>query len=206
VLILVGREAEPVTLSFVVLVSLLIEFSIVSGKNKGKSMTYETIDWDAEALLVARAFGCDEDCRFEEKLDGEPVKSGLGNERYLCWKIAEEGQEWILKLKGLAEYWNHWYWFPELEEVAFRCTYNKDYGRHFIISPSHETGDTSIEIGWDGDCGCGIGDKALAIRLAKGLFRLGLLSHGTEAELKVTISAHEKLEWVREYEERENTT
>jgi len=147
--------------------------------------TFETLDWNAEARRVARAFGVTEECHFHTYVENEPIENGDGDYPYLRLTLKD----------GLTE--------PTIfcrDDVALLCEYDEDIGRSYYVYA--EKGVTGIRMEWDESLASLIKDSTLLPLLAKGLFYLDILTPEVEETLKITVTAHEKLEWAREYEQR----
>jgi len=137
-------------------------------------MDYDSIDWEVEAKRVARAFGIEEQCQFV--LDNDLVSRSLyvGDDPY----------------------------FYLSSEAIVRVDYF-DLGRSFqTMNPRQAKAVLFVSIDWDGFILMSQAEFKLSLLLSKPLFHLGLLSPEVEAALKLTITAHQKIEWARQYEER----
>jgi len=145
-------------------------------------MDYETIDWEAEAQRVARAFGLSEKCYFREQVPPATSSSRLYYHD-LCWKDTKGGYE-----------------FPDGSGVIFICVYVKQIGVRYGFEREYGRANTSFLLNWKSKPIVRGNDAVLVPLLAKGLFHLGLLT--AEVETMLNVSNHEKLEWAREYEER----
>lgn len=141
--------------------------------------TYDTIDWQAEAQRVKRAFGVEGECEFR-----------LENYERLLYEDGDEGMIYQ----------------PKIAENLYVQAAWTDSDRYFLIHQCHGHKSTSIGI-WDtGVLNDSPNDLTYAVPLARALFHLDLLTPEVETALQVTISHHEKLEWLREYEERYGVT
>ena len=146
-------------------------------------MTYETMDWEAEAKRVAKAFNVLSACYFD--YDPDEAKCDL------CSRPAQTTASVFL---------TDWH--------QLRSSYDRDEGRLFEIHKG--TSNVFILIYWDGDVNQSWGKNSdltpgyfeLINMLAKGLFHMDLLTIEVEAHLQTSITVHQKLEWTLEYEER----
>ena len=136
-------------------------------------MDYETIDWDAEALRIARAFGVEAPLRFRRKIKDSKIRHDLLSGSHTHIVVHE----------------------------TLRLTVNyKPHCLHFKLHYGDVA--TAVTIGYNGMVGQATVESKYSNQLAKGLFHLGLLHHDTIEILGWSISEHDKLEWLLEYEER----
>ena len=147
---------------------------------------YETMDWEAEAKRIARAFGVEGECHFEVPQHDPPAQGG-------SQRIPQTGFR-TLRLKN-GDY------ARLANGVHFWCDYRRGAGRNYWLRASLHSR-LGIKVAWGGQLAFQIDDYTLAPALTKGSFHLGLLTSEIEAALKANVTAHEKLEWTREYEER----
>lgn len=144
-------------------------------------MNLGTMDWELEAVRVAGAFGVAEECEFRNKSN-----SGADDEfeeRLFCLKNAE---------------------LPLVNEFKMSVTYMKTRRIFVILNPqNHCVG--QVFISWQGQSMFGgFGSFGKLPLMTRALFHLGLglLTPEIEAALNVNISAHEKAEWLLEFETR----
>lgn len=145
-------------------------------------MSYETIDWNAEALRVARAFG----------VEGEFRDGGFYDKKYLS--VGEHYEAIPFTGAGYGELFSVVYTFDQMQFEVWN-TWNHTR--------------TDCHIGYDGSFSDGLStlDKkkfpiAHRYPLARALFHLDLLTPEVEEALQVSVSAHEKMEWTMGYEAR----
>ena len=134
------------------------------------------MDWKAEAERVARAFGLEGKCEFYRR------------------NKHDESRYFRHLVKPYAITFPH-----PIGETRLRVTYDPN-GRHFDLSNGSAW--SLMSVGWD------VRQYQLPIlafynfHIAKALFYLDLLTPEIEDALEVSISAHEKLEWILEFEAR----
>jgi len=138
-----------------------------------KVMQYGIVDWDAEAARIARAFDIQTPLRFRLK-----TKAGIERRDLLSGSHSHIVVDENLRLSVIYKP-DSLYFKLHDKEVA-----------------------TWIRVGYTGDFYQGSMEPRYSRPLAKGLFHLGLLGSFTEELLGWSISAHEKLEWALEYEQR----
>jgi len=147
---------------------------------------YSSIDWIAEATRVAQAFGVEGECHWN---DSQPV--GLHR------KLKSNGNTPVVNSGHFLDY------FMCLTGPFIRIwqTENGDeYGNLGTqIEANLNTSNSRFTI-------YGNPDKAFLLIFARALFHLNLLTIEVENALCVIISATEKMEWGREYEERYGVT
>ncbi len=138
------------------------------------TITFETMDWEAEAKRVSLAFGVEEKCRF--------VKSSL-NET-MTFRPLTDGQD------------------VKVPDGSVRVYYQLKVRSYQIFASSKIS--VAVRFITSGGVITRIVPKDCpAVKpLARALFHLDLLTPEVEAALKVNISAHQKIEWTLEYEER----
>ena len=137
-------------------------------------MTFETMDWEAEAQRVALAFGVEAKCRF--------VKSNL-NET-MTFRPTTDGQD------------------VKVPDGSVRVYYQSKV-RSYQIFASNEVNAAVRFIASGGVRTRIVPRDCPAVEpLARGLFYLNLLTSEVEASLQVAISAHQKAEWTLEYAKR----
>jgi hypothetical protein len=142
-------------------------------------MTYETIDWEVEAKRVARAFGV------EGKVEFRQHRRLKGSQRF-----------GVIGVRKLA--------VPVGEGFFVDVAYETK-GRFFALADKTHKNWVSLKIGWvRGDISYGDSGNVeeFSTRLARGLFHLDLLTPEVEHKLTATISAHQKMEWAGEYQQR----
>lgn len=137
-------------------------------------MTYETIDWEAEAKRVAKAFGIKGEC---------------------VWIDVRKQAVQLVALDDLVCK----YGIPISEDAYAVVQYSKGSRFFQIFDGSPDVG---IFINWQGAVWesdvIAHGDT-----LAKALYHLSLLTPEVEQALGVTIDAHTKLEWELEFAGRD---
>jgi len=137
-------------------------------------MDFETIDWEQESQRVARAFGIEEQCHFVMENDLVTRKLYVGEEPYIFVSRT--------KLIGVDYF---------------------ELGHTFqAVNPRRTKAEAFVSLDWGVSILMSQPEAELSPLLAKPLFHLGLLTPEVEAALKVTITAHQKLEWALEYERR----
>jgi len=147
-------------------------------------MDFETLDWELEARRVKAAFGVKSECKFYEFTTHEGLERRFqirdGNEETLAENLLVSGE-------SLRVYYAQGERFYEIT--------NRDRRRAHITFWDEQTIFVSpplSHVRWGG----------LFHLLIKGVYYLDLLTPHIETELEISISAHEKLEWKLEYEER----
>jgi hypothetical protein len=159
-------------------------------------MTYETMDWDAEARRIAQAFGIDKPCYWKQEL------SVWADDEAPAGAVPKTETEMWLKLQG-SQYDN-----IELGEDQFLyCVYNNEERFFQTYDKKAKKGSPlyqmiEISIRWDGTHHVSEITSKKPLNLARGLFHLGYLTLPVEASLSLTISEHQKLEWTLENETR----
>lgn len=138
-------------------------------------MTYETMDWEAEAKRVAAAFGVTSECIWIDL-------GSKGNKKLVSLDAAECK-----------------YGIPISEDAYALIEYSRKW-RYFEIFDGYP--DISIYINWQGVVWDEPDVIQHSDTISKALFHLSLLTPEAEASLKVAISHHQKLEWTLEYEAR----
>jgi hypothetical protein len=151
-------------------------------------MNYETMDWEAEAIRVARAFGIKEKCefRFERLRNGTRMSAFKQMSLYIEATASKPSLPW---------------------GDVLHASCDNDGRTYDAIAKSSSDFNLVISFEWDGELMIAelVDNYAYVDLFAKGLFHLGLLTEEVEAELKIYITAHQKLEWALEYEERIKT-
>ena len=133
--------------------------------------SYETLDWEAEAIRMARAYGVKVECAFIETRYGKDFID-------IATRKKAEISEGVVGTAGYSPS-NRFY------TVRSRSSW------------------TVIQLSWLGEVqSAHVGKDFEVAALARAFFHLELLTPEVEAALSVSITAHEKLEWAREYEER----
>jgi len=146
-------------------------------------MNFETIDWEAEALRVSRAFEVEEECEFFVIPPD--------------WYDLEKGEtRELLHDFGLEQH--------NVEALGeFELTVNYSPESRFYGLESLDTGEAAvISIQWDGSLPRRVYRHKPTKFLVRPLFHLDLLTPEVEAALGVSISANQKLEWTQEYKAR----
>lgn len=150
-------------------------------------MTYETMDWEAEARRIAWAFEVKTECKFRQK-----IKS-YGEKRILlsCGRnnVAID-ENWNL----YATYKPGGMWF-RMEHSAFLT------GVGWVSS-----GAMWVSLDWNRKVLDAGPDHEYSELLVRALFRLDLLTQEIETALESSVTAHQKLEWQLEYEARLKAT
>lgn len=139
-------------------------------------MDFETIDWNVEAKRVARAFDFEGECEF--------VPTTYAHEMEIV-----SGGSSQLKIH---------------QRLYLNATYSL-YGREFGLWQGWEFSQSwsaRVVVKWNNRIVVHLNPSEPRLFLAHALFRLDLLTPETEAELKVSLTAHERIEWTLEREER----
>ncbi len=131
-------------------------------------MTFERIDWEAEALRVASAFGIEFPCQFLE----------FDSDQRLLYLQGFTSRIWLRK-----------------EGALYLTALYDQKGRLFTVSESYADS-AEIFIGWDGSVDRRPWFYDHNLLIARALFYLDLLTPEVEAALLVSVSAHERLEWL----------
>jgi len=140
---------------------------------------YETLDWELEARRVAKAFEIEKECYFYSVIESN------GEE---CRWLRLKGEDSPLLFNRHA-------WF--------NIRYTREYRGFYVVVPDLKWAVLEVEFSWNGELIESIFTDYHALKIARGLFRLGLLTPAIETELWALMtnnSAHEKLEWKLEYE------
>ncbi len=145
-------------------------------------MTFETLDYVAEAERISTAFDVKGECEF------------IGSD-YDTMKLRQNN---ITQIE-----------LNTRDNLFLYCVYEKQLGRTFSIYSKSENDSVElaqITVDWLRGLPYEPVSEAIdtihAYTLAKGIFYLDLLTPEVEAAMQVTISNHQKLEWVLEYNAR----
>jgi len=149
-------------------------------------MNFETMDWDAEAQRVQRAFGIEPSCEF--------VLLRENGGRWFTVRDREEGE--II------------YGSLICGPLFISVNYYQNY-MSFCVGMANlddEPPMTSLKLGYDGNdifvYELSKNHPEYALLISRALFYLDLISPEVEAALQLSITAHQKLEWTLEYEAR----
>jgi len=131
-------------------------------------MNFESMDWEAEAQRVAAAFGVEAPCQFLEF----------------------DSNQRLLYVQGFTSR----IWLKHTQTLYLTAFYAQN-GRLFTITQGY--GDSAeLFIGWDGSVDRRPWFYDHNPIIARALFYLDLLTPEAEEALCISVSAHDRLEWM----------
>ncbi len=142
-------------------------------------MTFETIDWEAEAQRLALAFEIDTRCVFRPFTYHESEIKGMH-----FWP------EWRNKY-ALLSCGNH-----------FSASYNSEYKTYSCHRNENDWEALHLTFSWNDDFMGSQVVRQSPLSFARGFVRLNLFTPEIELILQAPISAHDKLELRLQYQER----
>jgi len=177
-------------------------------------MDYETLDWDAEAARIIRAFGISQPVQF---LD-EGLNEGRKPHLFKYLRTLDDDPTIYLSIPADLEM-DVTYHSPKQkpQQLPLGLKFFRVFRAGTMIEGTSMY-QAKVELNWDGSVSSDFyqfqkqknsfyipsGYFGLAQVLAKGLFHLDLLSPEVEDVLELNITAHQKLEWALEYDSRMN--
>ena len=142
------------------------------------------MDWKAEAKRIQVAFNLKTECEFVQNESGACLESVGGQKDEGIYLQGEYLHDWLELLVTYSAK-------DRVFEISRVRTPEKLHGGSFSM----------VIITWDGSTSI-IGGDSYSHILARALFHLDLLTPEVEITIRATISAHEKLEWKLEYEDK----